>query len=198
MMFSTITTAPSTTMPKSSAPSESRFAGNALQLEAGGGEQQRERDGQRDDKGSAHVAQEHEQHDRDQDDSLGQVVHDGVRGEMHQVAAVEKRDDGDARRKQARMPVRSVELLYFLVDRFERGVAFGAFLQQDDALDDVVVVENVAVQFVNRLADPPQADFRALRHHGDVRDANRRAALGGDDGLLNIAAPFSPGRRRAR
>jgi hypothetical protein len=42
-MFSTITTAPSTTMPKSSAPSDSRFAGNALQLQADGGEQQRKR-----------------------------------------------------------------------------------------------------------------------------------------------------------
>ena len=77
-MFSTITTAPSTTMPKSSAPSESRFAGIFLQVEANRSEQQRERNRQRNDQGPAQVAQEQEQHDGDEDDTLGKIVHHGV------------------------------------------------------------------------------------------------------------------------
>ena len=57
-MFSTITTAPSTTMPKSSAPSDSRFAGMCRRSRQMRGEQQRERNGERHDERAAHIAQE--------------------------------------------------------------------------------------------------------------------------------------------
>ena len=92
-MFSTITTAPSTTMPKSSAPSDSRFAGMCRRSRQIGGEQQRKRNGQRHDQRAAHVAQEQEQNDRHQDDAFGQVVQHRVGGEVHQVAAVQERHD---------------------------------------------------------------------------------------------------------
>ena len=92
-MFSTITTAPSTTMPKSSAPSDSRFAGIAVQLEADGGEQQRERNGERDDERAADIAEEQEQNDGHQDDAFGQIVQHGVGGVVDQIAAIEKGDD---------------------------------------------------------------------------------------------------------
>ena len=92
-MFSTITTAPSTTMPKSSAPSDSRLAGicrRSRQMEANSSENgmvsatiSAPRD----------IAQEQEQNDDDQDDAFGQVVQHGVGGEMHQVAAIEERND---------------------------------------------------------------------------------------------------------
>ena len=92
-MFSTITTAPSTTMPKSSAPSESRLAGICLQVETGGGKQQREGNGEHDDDCAAHVAEKEKENDRDQDHSLGQVVQHGVRGEVEQVAAIDEGSD---------------------------------------------------------------------------------------------------------
>ena len=57
-MFSIITTAPSTIMPKSSAPRDRRFAGIPRNLQADGGEQKRERNGQRDDQRAADIAQE--------------------------------------------------------------------------------------------------------------------------------------------
>ena len=62
---------------------------NVAQVQADGGEQQGERNGERDDQRAAHIAEKDEQDDRDQDDALGQVVQHGVRGQMHQVAAIE-------------------------------------------------------------------------------------------------------------
>ena len=67
---------------------------------------------------------------------------------------------------------------------FEGRVAFSAFLEQDDSFNDVAVVEDVAVQFMNCLAVAAQADLRTLLDDGDVFNADRCAALGRDDGVL--------------
>ena len=88
-MFSTITTAPSTIIPKSNAPNERRLAGILAQIEPNRSEQQGKRNGEGDDEGGANIAQKQKQDDRDQDHSLAQVVQHRVQREMKQIAAVQ-------------------------------------------------------------------------------------------------------------
>ena len=76
-----------------------QIRGNPGNLKTDGGEQKREGNGQRDDQRAADISEKDKQDDRDQDDSFGQVVQHRMRGQMHQVAAVEERDHLDARRK---------------------------------------------------------------------------------------------------
>ena len=60
----------------------------------------------------------------------------------------------------------SVDLL---VDGFQRGVGIGALAQQHDAFHHVVVVDDLAVVAMDRLADLAQPDLRALRDTGRCR-----------------------------
>ena len=70
-----------------------QVGGNVAEVEADGGEQQREGNGERDDDGAAHVAEEEKENDRDQDHACGQVVLDGFDGVLHQLGAVEEGND---------------------------------------------------------------------------------------------------------
>ena len=91
-MFSTMTTAPSTTMPKSSAPSESRLAGICFRSRQMAAKSSENGMVSGDDNGAAHVAEKEKQNDDDEDHALSQVVQDGVGGEAEQVAAVDERE----------------------------------------------------------------------------------------------------------
>ena len=130
---------------------------NVPQVEADGGEQQRERNGQRDDQRAADIAQEDEQDHRNQDDAFGQVVHHRAGGQMQEVAAVEERNDLHAGRKNV-----IVQLLHLGVDRLERGIRVGALPQQHDARHHVVVVEDLPVRAVNGPAELAEPDFGSL------------------------------------
>ena len=176
-----MTTAPSTTMPKSSAPSERRFAGNLREVQADGGEQQREWDGERDDERAARIAEEEKEDDGDEQETFGEIVQYGVRGEMHQLAAVEEGDNLHAGREDM-----FVELLDFGVNADEGLVGVGAFAKQDDAFDDVIIVNYFSIFAVNGLADLSEADFGALGDRGDILHAEGRAVLRFDDGLLDV------------
>ena len=74
-----------------------QVGGDVAQIEANGREQEGERNGERDDEGAAQIAEKEKQDDGNEDDALGEIVEDGVRGEVQQIAAIEKRDDLDAR-----------------------------------------------------------------------------------------------------
>ena len=73
-MFSTITTAPSTRMPKSIAPIESRFAGMCLRSRQMNANSSDSGIVDRDDQPRADVVQEEDQHDDDEHDAAQQVV----------------------------------------------------------------------------------------------------------------------------
>ena len=128
MMFSTMTTAPSTTMPKSSAPSESRLAGMWFRLRQMAANRRENGNGERDDQGAAGIAEEQEEDQGHQDDALGEVVQHRVGGEMEQDAAVEKRNDFHAGWEEA--VVESATFAWMASQRF---VGVGALAQQDDA-----------------------------------------------------------------
>jgi hypothetical protein len=51
---------------------------------------QSEGNGDGDDECAAHIAQKEKENDRDEDDSFGQIVQHGMRGEMDQIAAIEE------------------------------------------------------------------------------------------------------------
>ena len=104
-----------------------------------------------------------------------------MRGEVHELAAIEERDDFHAGRQDL-----VVQLFNFFVNGKKSFVGVGAFAEQDDAFDDVVVVNNGAIVFVNGLADLSEADARALGDGGDVFHAKDGAIFGGDGGLFDV------------
>jgi hypothetical protein len=67
-----------------------QVGGNVAQVEADGGEHQREGNGERNNDGAAHIAQKQKQNDRDQDHAFGQVVLHGLHRVLHQFGAVEE------------------------------------------------------------------------------------------------------------
>ncbi len=172
-----------------------QVGGDVAEVEADGGEHQREGDRDGDDQGAAQVPEEDEEDDDDQDDALGQVVEDGGGGEMEEIAAIEERDDLHAGRENV-----IVEFLHLGVDSLEGGVGVLALLEEDDAFDDVVVVDELAVLAVNLLrthvagavfrlaglADLAEADLWTLNDAGDVGDADGRAVGGFEDSLLDV------------
>jgi hypothetical protein len=79
-----------------------------------------------------------------------------------------------------------VQLFHLGVNGFQRGIGFGAFAQQHDAFDDVVVVDDLAVLAVNRLADAAQPDLGPLHDRGDISNVNGRAVLSLEDGLSDV------------
>ena len=172
-MFSTITTAPSTTIPKSSAPSESRLAGICLrsrQIDANSSENGMVSGH---DERAANVAEEQKQNDRHQDEALGQVVQHGVGGELHQIAAIDEGNDLYAGRQNM-----VVQLLHFLMQSFERRFGIGAFPHRHPRGNHIVVVDDLSVFTANGPAELAEPDLRTLRHHRDILHAERRAALG--------------------
>ena len=115
-MFSTITTAPSTIIPKSSAPKRKKICGNLAQIEPNRSEHQGKRNRERNDQGRANIAEEQKQDDRNQNHPFAEVVQHRVQREMKQIAAVQHGNDLHAFGQDA-----FVELLHLLVNRVERG-----------------------------------------------------------------------------
>src|ERR1700730_10099947 len=100
---------------------------------------------------------------------------------MNQVTAIQERHDSHSRRQDA-----FVELLYLGVNRIECGIGFGAFAEQDDTFDRVVVVEDFAVSAMDRLPDFAKPDFWPLSDRPEVADVNRRSVLSLYDRASNI------------
>ena len=102
-----------------------------------------------------------------------QVVQHRVRGVVDQIAAIQERHHLDARRQDV-----AVQLLHLGVDALQCGIRFRAFAQQHDAFHHVVVVDDLPVGAMYRLAVLPEPDLRALRHGGDVPDPDRQSRSG--------------------
>ena len=113
---------------------------SVAQIQADGGEQQRKRHGEGDDECAAHVAEEEEEDDDDEDDAFGEVMEHRMGGVVQQVAAIEEGNDLNAGGKDV-----VVQLGDLLVDAFEDSIGVVAFMEQDDAFDSIVVVDELAV-----------------------------------------------------
>src|SRR5450631_2587612 len=113
-------------------PEREEVGGDVAEVKANGRKEQRERHRQRNDDGATNIAEKQEEDDDDEEDAFAQVVQDGVRGVVDQVAAVQVGNDLDALGKDL-----LVQLLNLLVNSIEGGIFVGAFEQEDDAADDV-------------------------------------------------------------
>ena len=180
-MFSTITTAPSTTMPKSSAPKREQVGRDMHQVKTDGGKEKRERDGQCDDQGATRVAEKEEKDDHHQDDPLRQVIEHRTCRELEQIAAIEEGLDSDALGQDV-----FVQLLDLGADAGDGRVGIVALLQQDDTLDDVRVIDDLAIFAVDGPADLAETDLRALDHSSDVPHPQRCAILRLENGVLDV------------
>src|SRR5258708_33539257 len=87
---------------------------------------------------------------------------------MNQVAAVEEWHDLHAFGQNA-----LVQLLHFGVNAIQRAVGLRALLEKHDSLDHVVVADYRAVFAPDGFANLPEANLGALRHRGDLLDAER-------------------------
>ena len=166
-MFSTITTAPSTTIPKSSAPSDSRFAGMPFRFRHVAANKQRKRDGQSDDDGAANIPEKQKEDDHHQNDAFGEVVQHGVGRVVHQIAAIDERNHLHARGQNG-----VVQFLHLLVNSLQRRVGVGAFAQQRDAGNHIVVIDELSVFVPDRPGELAQPDLRTLRDDGDILHAD--------------------------
>ncbi len=158
-----------------------KIGGNFVEIEANGGKQQRKGNGERNNDGAANIAEKEEKNYGNQQHAFGQVVKHGMRGQVHQVAAVQERDDLYPRRENA-----LVQLLHFFVNGYEGFVRIGALAQQDDSFDRIVAIHYRAVRASHSFADLPQANPRALRDDADVLYADRRSVLCFDQRLFDV------------
>src|SRR5215831_16622702 len=149
MMFSTITTAPSTTIPKSRAPSDSRLAGMPLSLR----------------QVAANNSEKEEKNDDNKNHAFGEIVEDGVGGVAKKVAAVQERHDFYARRQDV-----VVELIDPLVNGVESGLGIRAFAQKYDAGTHVVVIDDDAVFAMDGTAKLAKTNLRPLGDYPDISD----------------------------
>ena len=73
-----------------------------------------------------------------------------------------------------------------LVNALQHGVGVVSFLQQDDTLDGVGIIDDRAVRAMGRAADLAESNLGTLCDGGDVLDANRRAVRGFDHGVFDV------------
>src|SRR5208283_740494 len=154
---------------------------NVLQVQADGGEQQREGNRQRNDNCATNIAQQNEKHNDDQDHSFGEIVEDSVRGVIHQVVPVEIRYDFYSGWKYV-----VVEPLDHGVDALQHFRSVRSFAEKHNTFDHVVIVLDHTVGSVNRFPDLTETNLWPLRDHGHVLDSYGGAVLRLDDGLFDI------------
>ncbi len=139
------------------------IGGDVAQVETDGGEEQSEWNRDRDDQGSAQIAEEQEQDKSDEKDAYGQVIQNGARCELEQSAAIEEWHDLHAGRKDV-----VVQFLDLGVNTLQCGVRVVALLQQDDALHYVAVVDQLSIFAAICLSDLAEPNLRSLRNGGHV------------------------------
>ena len=80
-----------------------------------------------------------------------------------------------------------VHLLDLGLQSPQRRLRIGAFAHGNPGRDHVGVVDDDAVFAADAMRELAQADLRPLRDHGDVFDVQRRAVLGIDHRVFDIA-----------
>ena len=158
-----------------------KVGGNALYVEAGGGKEKRKRNREGDDDRAAHVAQKDKQNEHHQDDAFGEVVQHGVGGEFEEIAAVDQRNQLHARGQDV-----IVHLLDLGVEPAKRLIGVGAFTKKRDPGNNVRAIDQLPILMANGAGELSQANFRALRDHGNILDMDRRTVLAQNDGVFDV------------
>ena len=111
-----------------------------------------------------------------------QIVQHGVRGVVHQIAAVEKRDDLHARRQNAARSAPSLSRESPSASNPTSAPLRSSTMPSTTSSLSIILPSSRWIALPN-LAQP---DLRTLRHRRDVVDAQRRAILGLDNGVLDV------------
>src|SRR5579859_2882166 len=151
-------------------------------LETNRGKQQSKRNSERNDNRSANIPEKNKENDDDQNHAFCQVVENGMRGVVNQIVAIQVWNDLYAFGKYL-----LIQLAHHGVKRFQHRSRVGSLAQKDDALDNIVVIENHAVFAMNRLPDLAQTNLWPLRDLSDVLDSQRGPVLGLEYRLLDVA-----------
>src|SRR5580698_5971828 len=98
-----------------------------------------------------------------------------------QVAAIEKRNNPHSLGQNP-----FIQLTHLGLNATEHRVRVIAFLQQQNAFNDVWVVNQLPVHTANGPAILPEPDFRTLLDYGNIFHAQRRSSLSLDHGIFNV------------
>ncbi len=152
-------------------PDRQQIGRGVLQIETDEREQQRQRDGRRDDQPGAEIVEEEHQYHDDQQHAAQQIARHRVHRHVDQVAAVVERHDLDVLGQDV-----IVEFLRLRLDPLEHVLCLLAGAQQDDAFDRVILLADAELAQPRRDADDDMADIldqhrRALVHRQhDIAD----------------------------
>jgi hypothetical protein len=72
------------------------------------------------------------------------------------------------------------------VNSLQRRVGVGAFAQQRNPGNHIVVIDELSILVPDRPRELAQPDLRTLRHHGDISHADGSAVLGRDHRVLDV------------
>ncbi len=125
-----------------------QVGGDIVRVQNDEGEQQRQRNGERDDHRRAEADQEEDQDDQHQHHAAQQVVFHRVGGELHQFAAVVVGVDLDVLGQDV-----LVELLGLCLDAFQHILRLLAAPHQDDAFDRIIVLLEAELAQARGVAD---------------------------------------------
>src|SRR5579883_1654065 len=155
---------------------------NMTQIQPYRSKQQRKRNRQGNDKRRAGVQKKYEKDDADQNHAFDQVVHNRAQRVVQQIAAIQHRNNLDARRQET-----VIELFHFLVDGIQGRLLLRAFAHQNDALNDVRFIDNAPVLHVVGPSHVTQPDLRPLSHFADIFYAKSRSCLRLQNRIFNVA-----------
>src|SRR5215472_12387240 len=111
-----------------------------------------------------------------------------MRGEVHQVTAINKRNY-----RYARWENSFVQLFHFRVDSGECFVGIRSFAQQHNSGNNVFVVDDLAISAMKRSCELTKPDLRPLIDDRDILHAQGCAGLGENDYVLDILdVPYQP------
>ena len=104
-----------------------------------------------------HIAQQNEKDDNDEDHALGEITQDSVGRVMHQIVAVEIRDNLYSGWKYV-----IIEPLDHGVDGFQHGRSVRTFAEEDNSFDYVVIILNNSVGAMVGLRICPAGESSVL------------------------------------
>src|SRR5580698_6734177 len=151
------------------------------QVEKDGSEEQRKRNGERNNESSADTTEKQKENDRYENHPLAEVMQHRVQRVMKQIAAVEHGNDLHTFGQDV-----IVELVHLVVNPFERGAFFGPLAHQHAALDDVGLIYNDAVRTMIGSGHAPQPDSGTPVDDRDVLYAHWSPIRGRQHGIFDI------------
>ena len=154
---------------------------NMAQVEANGGKKQRERNGRGHDQRAANVAEEQEKNERDKNHSFRKVVQHGVRRVVHELAAIDEGYDVHTRRK-------NVVLSSSTFRWMSSSAASAAAPLRSSTMPETTSSLSTILPFSLWMARAnwPRRIFGPCCDDRDILDADGRAVLARDDGLLDV------------